>query len=1119
MSEFTSSQKLAIETLDANVSVSAGAGSGKTRVLVERFVRIIAERKARPEEILAITFTRKAAKEMRERVRKTLAQLAVVAQGAEQRQFWQEQVKLLEKAQISTIDSFCSRILRENPVEAEIEPNFVTAEEFEIEEFYQAESLRYLQKKVKNKDAACLGLLEEYGRSRLQTLLLTLLPQLGELGAVANWQAPYHEVLGEELSIARWQLLELVRELVDLREKIKGKHREDLEQLFNHLEVVENAILQGKTAMELEPLQWIMTLGASNKLDKEMVQEAKLLALRLGDTPKDWRALELLPFWQQFLTGFEAYCSERKLAAGLLSFADIASRSLHLLGEQASVLEKVRSRFKYVMVDEFQDTNEEQRQLVYLIAGGQQDQLLGQRLFVVGDAKQSIYRFRGADVGVFAQVRKDIAQGGGKNIELADNFRSTEKILNCCNLVFQDLLGENLQDDVFFQKLSAHRQGRQLPVLTTLTVDKKEQKTGKHAEALVVVEQIKTLLKEDPQLSYGSIAILLATINNATAFVQHLREAGIPYHLVDGKGFYERQEIVDVVNLLEFLHNSQQSLSLAGILRSPYFGFSDDTLTLLFLARGEQSLWAYLVHKEYPQLTEIVSDRLRVAVDKLDRLRRVATALDLPELLKAIYEELQLAPLLKGQEFGQDKLANVEQLRASAGDFAMNQGGTLATYLERLRKLRAMQVRATTTTVSEGNEVKLMTIHKAKGLEFPVVFLPNLNTRVQGDSKEINFFPTIGLGIKVDDSEQGLVETTVFKKIKAVQKELEAAERKRQLYVAMTRAEDYLFMSGVEVQDTKTSSDSAETWFKSLQRVLGMQPSAVTLNLVSAATVTATGKEELKQPEPEPIAQSVYEQIKPLSACQGCNRNFFSASALQEYKLCPRSFYYQYVDKIPGREELGLARDTITGTVLLPAYLLGLAVHSALEYGQRMTDAAALKLALERQIPPHLQSSALKIVEPLLKSYKTSTLYKELAALPQEAEVDFTLPLFTLDGEQIWFTGSIDCLLHYADGTLGIVDYKTGTPPSPGEEHRGYLQQLAIYALAAEKLFKQKVSCAELHFLQNSTKQSLKLDKETLLEEVQATCQEIRSKKEEQDFAVLPQHCSFCSFNYFCRRR
>ena len=1118
MSDFTPAQKCAIETIESNISVSAGAGSGKTRVLVERFVNIIAKQKAAADGILAITFTRKAAKEMRERVRAKLNVLIKDSRG--ERLFWQNQLMLLERAQISTIDSFCSRLLRDNPVEAQVDPAFVTTEEFDLNDFYYEESLAYMKKLLQNKDTDLQKLLNEYGRAKLEEMMNSLVENLHLLVEKKDLSKPYIDALGEEIVQTQKQIMLNIELLMSIRETIKGKHREELDAISAHLEIVKEAV----QTCNIEILSLYLTsLSARNKADADLVKEIRELTARLLMIPIDMRAKDMIKSWQVFLHGLDEHLRLRKVERKILSFADVEEKALHLLRNNQDILAKCRNRYKYVMVDEFQDTNLQQKELVYLLAGGNSEKLLDNRLFVVGDAKQSIYRFRGAEVSVFADVCKDIEKNGGKNVALADNFRSSPEILEVCNEVFKDLMGYDENNAIVYEELKPNREAQAKPKFVIIAAEKNRRKEANKAETVMVAENIKELVAND-NINYADIAILLASINKAQSFAAALRAAGIPFHIIDGKGFFEKQEIIDLINLLVFLDNSRRDLELIGILRSPYFGLSDETITEMCLVRTEKSLWNVLEDGNITlALPADQQELLKRAGEKLKKIQANVQTMPLPDLLSRIFDELKIAPLLIGQEFGKEKLANVKKLQQMAADFCMKQGGTLRTFLQRVKKMRETETRIEVSAGGfEQNSVTIMTIHKSKGLEFPVVFLPALHARGRYDSSSICFLPDFGLGIKVRDENDELVESSVFKELKQYNSEMEAAEKKRQFYVAMTRAEKHLVLSGVSLNEGSKEQKTREEWLDSLKRILlaGKQDEPlVNVEIIEENSIilqeVSASADEIKV---APFEERVYKQIQPLAGF-GVRELLFSATSLFEYESCPRSFFYHYIAQLPGSEEISLEKNFDNCKGIIPANIFGLVIHSTMENIEHYGFDDALHYALEKYVPIHLQSQVRKAAGEMLSSYLSSELYKSTSFLEKKTEDNFYLPLFEDEDKKFWFTGSIDCLYTYPEGDLGIIDYKTGKPPLKDDDLKGYADQLALYVLAAEHLYRKPVRSAALHFLQNNSKWELPVNREEALNQIIKKCTAISTKRKEQDFAVLPEKCAFCSYAYLCPQK
>lgn len=1111
MFDFTKAQQEAIETLDRNVSVSAGAGSGKTRVLVERFVNILRQslrqggKQVSAADILAITFTRKAAGEMKERVRRRLAELE--QEDALHASFWQQQQELLEQARINTIHGFCNSLLKENPVEAGLDPAFQVAEEVEMDEFLLRTVQQFVKQGLRRGDSDILRLADEYTAADVVKQLLLAIPKMDAILNFGDLLQPYQAKMNEK-NVLQVQLQELLLELAEDKMKVKASaHRQKLELLREHLPELLKAAADSSKLENMTLLDsYVGTLAATSS-DKAVVKAAKEILQQLHLLAADAAALKLIPCWQQALVNCSAYLREQQELNNMLGFDDLESRALELLKNNRQVCSKNSSRYQYIMVDEFQDTNERQRELVYLLCGGDKDRLLGHKLFVVGDAKQSIYRFRGADVSVFARVRRDIEAAGGSNIVLDDNFRTVDKVLDLCNLAFAALLGEDRQQDVYFEALNANRATDILPEMLVIAYDKESKAIRREAEAAVIAERILQLHTEE-QISYKDMVILLGALTSAKSFASALQQAGIPYTIVDGKGFYERREIIDLINLLVFLEDSSRSLELAGVLRSPYFAVDDESLTALFLELNKQkeqtvTLWQLLQKDEWPLIDYQKRCHLLTAAEKLRQLRQYAETMPLPELLHTIVDVLQLEPLLTAQEFGLEKLANIKKMIALAEAYTIEKHGTLAEYLLRLQQLRQAGAREAAAADTTGCDfVTIMTIHKSKGLEFPVVFVPALDAKGKGDTDMLRFNADAGLGIKVDIGGE-LQDTSVMLAIKDIEKQLDSAEKQRQLYVAMTRAQDRLILSGTYDSSSKNRS---ETWFSSLRNIL--QEYDHFLLKEYAADKKEISVNAAAELEKVIVTDELLQRIKPLPEYGLEWQRSLSATALQTYLDCPRCYYYQYILQMPGYEAVKVT----DSDGYLPAALQGTVIHKALELltnGYEPEQAFRSALQINK-----VQGSAARTYD-IYMQYINGPLYQKMQNAERKAEISFELPLLQEYGIAAAFSGYIDCTVFNSDGTLRIVDYKTGVPPEAGEPAPGYIYQLALYQKAAAELWQRPVTLAELHFLQNNSCWQLQ-DCSDRLQEVAELCRDIFSKRRESEFTVKTKYCKNCPFAYFC---
>lgn len=1117
--QYTDEQKQAIETIDCNVAVSAGAGSGKTKVLVARFMYILEQSLAQKKpleaaNILAITFTRKAAGEMKTRIRQSISDK--INEDKLNASFWRKQLQNLERAQITTIHGLCSRILRENPVEAQLDPGFTVAEDFEGQQFVKDCVARYLRQALTQENAALRRLLHIYGAASFTSQVSGLLPQLaditGRLGAgeQQDLAQSYREFLA---ACEGWKedLLLALTELVEQRENLTTKTsqgRKTLNLLAELFVQVQSELRAEKT--DFTTLDNVLGGMQARGKVKELLLDIRDLCSRLRQQEVVKNAIPVVQDWQTVLQELEEYISQQKAQLELLTFDDLELQALELLQSNEQVRRKYHERFRYIMVDEFQDTNERQRQLIYLLCGDSMTELEGSKLFIVGDAKQSIYRFRGAEVRVFAEVQRELAKRGGSLLKLSKNFRSIKGVLTACNIAFKELLGEDTSRDVYFEALDYNKDVVIEPVLLEVGYAQEQKPQRRRLEAAAVAQKMRELHDKE-QVAYGKMTVLLEAMTECAVIAAELENKNIPYVIIDGKGFYERQEVLDLLHLLTVLHNRYRSLELAGVLRSPYFGLDDATLTQLFL-RGADSLWQALQEADTACLPAEQGARVQRARTVLTQLRSYAALYALPELLDELWRVLAMEAVLSVQKHGESKLANACKLRDEATAFCAGRQASLGDWLAQVEAVRKSNAKATTANLDAEEAVQIMTIHKSKGLEFNTVFLPQLDRKGQSDTSVIKYNRQYGLGIKAPLADGALVSTAVLDAIKEFDKQREREEYVRKLYVAMTRAEERLIMSGA-VEGSRTEEEGImhftlkkqrekalheKRWLQQLMDIFEQTGTGISVELVENVELTDAEAEQTK--ERFAVTAEVEQQIAPLPTFCGNGRSYFTASALQTYLHCQRQYYYQQVLELPPLEETNcVAGECDT----LPAYVTGLIVHRALELYRGDAKAALAKAVSEQEL------EAAPVAKYLFEQYLASALYKSLPA-EHRREQRFLLP----EGG-LMLEGIIDYLADTQNG-LVLVDYKTGAPPAEDEVHDGYAYQLAIYKAAAEQMYKKPVVRAELHFLQNNTRWTLP-EAATYYSDALALCRKIAAKCDVQEFACTAgRACSYCPYAYIC---
>lgn len=1102
MAEFTltASQDRAIHCVDTNVAVSAGAGSGKTRVLVQRFLYILGlglrqpADTVLPREILAVTFTRKAAAEMRDRIRGEIEKNCRSCQEETQRIYWQQQLKDLTHAQIGTIHGLCSSLLRANPVESDLDPAFTVLEERDHNDFLVTEVRSHLRRLLHEQNQAAALLCDEYGSRSLQEQTLSLL-QKGFSFARGGLTVKYEEELSEILQEARHLQCVVTKELIA---ECSSGNRTVLETNWDSLQRALDDLTKQENLDILKDINKGLKRTGRNKADIDAVKNSldRIIAF-----PLCARARLLTPAWEEYLLEMREYLDTKLRETGLLSFDDLEENALDLLEHHPDVLAKCRRQFRYIMVDEFQDTNERQRQLVYLLCGGNKDELKDRRLFVVGDAKQSIYRFRGADVSVFARVRNEIVKTGGELIRLNDNFRTVEPVLQLCNDLFPGLMGIDEEKDVYYEALKAVRHSDCIPELFVqhYKEDSSASTAGlaeaRQSETAWLANRLAELHREG--IAYADMAILLQNMTHIAAVTEALQKRAVPYAVTDGRGFFERTEIRDLLNLFRFAINPHDDLNLSAVLRSVYMGLSDTMLTTLHIALAEVnkdkaaknvaavSLWDFLLQEQDRNQEDTTLAR---TVTLLRPLPAAAAVLNLPAFCREIRRLLHPEAILALQDNGEEQLANLRKFYRMAHDFAAQKQGTVQEFAARLQQLAEAKDReAAATVVSEG-AVQLMTVHKSKGLEFPVVAVPFLDISSQADKSRAVWHPALGLGISVRNPEGSVTGGPLLGKIKDANAEKDLEEKKRLLYVAMTRAKDRLILTGSWKEIKKEKSD-AKHWLNWLN--LGLPKDYTGLNRTdNQVGATVSVEHQPAEARPESISDrelsALLEKAAALDSFGGKTMTEFSATSLREYDLCPRRYYYGVIENIPPAEEQvpDALPERITGERLagekqtpaelpstnrqqagnvLPADVLGTLVHKVLEkYAKwRMQN----QFTEDEQVWHDLYENAVREIaggrfdlateaETMLQAYLHSGLYQSFARQQRFAEYRFRLPLLQDDRYTYTVTGVIDAVAEREDGNLEIIDYKSGQPPKKTSEgdtvSRGYAWQLALYKMALE---------------------------------------------------------------------
>ena len=811
----TPNQQSALD-IDRHICVTAGAGSGKTTVLVGRYLKILKQENVSPDQVVAITFTDKAAAEMKDKIIKELNKPHNV-------EIRKRHIEQMNAAPISTIHSFCGNILREFPFQAGVPANFSIVQGIDqkllLNQTIQ-ENLREIATNPSHPHYEALrNSLQRYGnRSQLFDLFSTLIEKRDIVGLLlgsvyagssngelpTEWKDAFLEGLPSGAEID-----EFLQSLFSVLQIATGKNSTEVEILRSKLEMLSDRNARSAVVRNLlnEIASLITTSGnkiakrdfLGNRIDVSELQEEidnlVSVATKIKSAPQidsedtetdDLFMLETTKHLFTLYKGVKNDYQNTKLAQGKLDFTDLQLMTRDLLKHNENIRNRLVDRHKYFMIDEYQDTNEVQYELVMLLT----NQLQDANLFIVGDPKQSIFGFRGADVRIFDKTRTIIEENGGENIELKENFRSLRKPVGFVNHFFKSLMDDGTQTeyDVPFDALTIARPDIEDGSVEILLGNRGDEPVSEYR---LIAHYINTLVADG--IKYENIAILIRSRTHLPDLEEALISASIPYLTTGGVGFYQRQEIYDIWNYLNFLNKPDNNhTSLVGTLRGPAFGISDTELYEVSIQSGK-SCW------EKAKCFETSSVQLQKAIEIIENQIQYAHRMPVNQLIQNVVNETGLIGTLNLGHQGQQRFANYQKLLDLARQFDSDENSqTLSNFIAFLDKLITDEPREGQAPIENtSGSVEIMTVHSSKGKEFPVVILPCLHRRGRSSSEPF-IDEKIGIGFSPlkPDEDYTKSEPEIVDMMKTRAKDKDEAEKKRLFYVAATRARDRLVLSG-----------------------------------------------------------------------------------------------------------------------------------------------------------------------------------------------------------------------------------------------------------------------------------------------------------------------------------
>jgi len=1072
--EFTPRQLDAIDVAKAgqDTCVVAGPGSGKTRVLVERYRRLV-ESGVPPQRILAITFTEKAARNMKERLAESFREMP-------------ERRRELEQANVSTIHGFCARLLRENSVAAGIDPEFRVLDARQATIMQRLAASDALDARFDADPEAVRRLMHGLLSPDLEGAIPDVYDAMRAAGVAAG------ELGGFEMRGATG-LEELRRAVAALGdENLSGWNASQIERLREVLEVALRVTGLPDGPVTVEHFRVLNEFPTNlNGLKRKTNSHARLMTIKDNLLPDVYRTLitdyyarerETLISTIEF---FDKLYSERKRRLGMLDYADLEAFAVRLLQENQGIRQHVRDEFQHILMDEFQDTNGQQSNLVDLLRGPD-------RFYAVGDINQSIYGFRHADPEVFRSYRNQVESDGKHLVELVENWRSRAGILCAVKTILHLAPGIEPRALVaakqFPEKLDA-------PVEVIAAIAETQDAALNLEAAWVarrIVEFTASLQLESGRAGFGDMAVLVRNSEVLPAFTRAFEQAGIPYLLNQGKGFFETREVVDLSHLLRAISNPRDEISLAAALRSPFAGISDEALMRL---KAGGNLGGALGRLDYLEVPFDGDDlrKLRRFRGQLLAWRQARDVVGLDRLLMRAMDETGY-----GADPGSRAAANIEKFLAMAREASSRL--TLAEFVEEIDLMREADARDADAPPEDAvNAVRIMTVHAAKGLEFPVVFLAALHKGIQSSIGSLAFSPMFGLGAKWVNPASGDEKGDWYHaKIREESGRRETHEANRLFYVAMTRAEEHLVFS-------YSSFGKRREWAAQLEAALSLDLSlpqqrvqqvdapdgeCFPLRILAVNTPPPPGELAAQAAAPAPIQTLARPAI-------GDQQDFAaSVTSVALFAHCPRRYYLERYLGWPGNSPRHLrfkeAEDDEPDDEQddeLDATGFGLQVHALLA-GQPVPDATA---------------EARKLAD----AFHASDLGRRAARASHiEREADFLMAV-----EDIVLRGQID-LWFEEGGELVLADYKTDEVKARDAAERAdfYAPQLRLYAMALERIAGRFPDKAYVYFLRPGVAVPIALER-TLLDDPETLVRAFREAQSTLSFRLHEgAHCRRCPY-------
>ncbi|MBC1289653.1 helicase-exonuclease AddAB subunit AddA [Listeria welshimeri] len=882
---WTDDQWKAIQANGNNILVAAAAGSGKTAVLVTRIIEKLVDETGNlnVDELLIVTYTNASAAEMKYRIGKSLEE--ALSQNPDSSHL-KKQVALLNYASISTLHSFCLEIIRKHYFEADIDPNFRLIEPIESSMIRDEVLEELLEKEysIANNEAF-FHLVESFTGDRTDAELHMLISKLYDfsranpnpdlwLEQMVNFydtkdinsitELPYFPIIKEDIELRINQAKSYLLNAIEYASENNGP--------APYLETLENDLAQINTLSNISWTNWqdvklrvesmdfkrIPSLKNKSDYDEEYVEETK----RFRDAAKkeiknvlvDWFSREETNYLadlekmkpdiktiSELVKNFDNNFFEEKQRRGVLDFNDLEHLALKILLKNdvpSDVAKSYQKQFKEVLIDEYQDTNMVQETILLLVTNSEESK---GNLFMVGDVKQSIYRFRLAEPTLFMTKYQEYQQNGegeGIRIDLSQNFRSRKEVLDATNFIFHQLMDKHVAE-IDYDEAAELTLGANFPksnhmATELLLIDMKSNENESEdelspqelqknqVEARAIATKIREMidnkfpiydkkLQQNRSIQYRDIVILSRAMTSAPDMEEAMKVQDIPFYASNNTGYFETTEVATMIALLKVIDNPYQDIPLAAVLRSPIVGLNEEELGQIRMAKKKGYFFdALLAYKDIT--VSAAADRISDFITQLNNWRELSIRENLTALIWQIYQETNFYEFVGGLPGGKQRQANLSALYDRANQYEKTAFRGLfrfVRFVERL-EVRGDDLGTAKTLGEKEDVVRMMTIHASKGLEFPVVIISGLSKKfnMRDIYSKTLLDKDYGFASNYRDIEKMIVYPTIMQQAIKQKKSREMiAEEMRVLYVALTRAEEKLILTATVPDFEKTSKN------------------------------------------------------------------------------------------------------------------------------------------------------------------------------------------------------------------------------------------------------------------------------------------------------------------------